>query len=111
MKSIKQFVFYGIDDERNNPKDFSAWEYNLLKNHGMISHLGIQGSPQLLFCLNGAADKDAISIGKTGIYEIDLNGIGYISSLRFVKESLETCYPNDMTDKRRLIVDIVCEEV
>lgn len=111
MKSIKQFIFYGKDDNRNFPKDFDDWKYDLFKKYGAVSHLGIQGEPGVLFCLNGAPDDEAISIGGTGVYEIDLNGVGYISHLRFLEDNLQNHYPTNLTSPRRLIVDIVHEEV
>lgn len=110
MKRIKQFVFYGLNDTRNSPKDMDDWKYDLLKKCGPVSHLGIQGSPGVLFCLNGSTNDDAISIGTTGVYEIDLTGVGYISNLRFIEDTLIENYPNDvLTSQRRLIVDVVYE--
>lgn len=111
MKKIEQFVFYGENDTRNRPLDMDKWRYNLFSEHGAISHLGIQGEPGILFCLNGAIDSNAISIGGTGVYEIDLNGVGYITSLRFVEQVLKDFYPTNPDSPRRLIVDIVYEGV
>lgn len=108
MKKIKQFIFYGVNNSNNNPKSINDWTSNLFKKYGAVSHLGIQGAPGVLFCLNGSSDSDAISIGGTGVYELDLEGIGYISSLRFLENELINNYPNDSVGKR-LIVDIVYE--
>jgi hypothetical protein len=93
MKKIKQFIFYGPGRENNYPKDTNnasnPWLYNLFENYKQISHLGIQGHPDIRFYLN-AANKDgrqdpgdAITLGVTGIYEIDLSGVGTISYLKF----------------------------
>lgn len=111
MKNIRQFVFYGPGHEKNFPNSDSEWKYNLFKNYGSVSHLGIQGAPNTLFCLNHANDINAISIGGTGIYEIDLEGIGYISGLRFIWDRLIENYPGTQADPhKKLIVDIVYEE-
>lgn len=109
MKRIKQFVFYGENDSRNIPNN-TDWKYNLFKDYGLVSHLGIQGAPDTLFCLNHSGDKDAISIGGTGVYELNLEGVGYISGLRFVWDKLTENYPaTKIDDKSKLIVDIVYE--
>lgn len=111
MKQIKQFVYYGLNDSRNTPQgsEFNnPWIYNLFSQYRQISHLGIQGEPGVQFCINGSKDEDAIMIGNTGIYEIDLDGVGYISSLRFLENSLDTFYKKS-SEERRLIVDFIYE--
>ena len=114
MKQIKQFVYYGLNDSRNTPQgsEFSnPWIYNLFSQYRQISHLGIQGEPGVLFCINGSKDEDAIMMGNTGIYEIDLDGVGYISSLRFLEGELKRFYPEGSSGERRLIVDFIYEGV
>lgn len=114
MKQIKQFVYYGLNDSRNTPQgsEFdNPWIYNLFSQYRQISHLGIQGEPGILFCINGSEDKDAIMIGNTGIYEIDLDGVGYISSLRFLESKLNDFYPRESSEEKRLIVDFIYEGV
>ena len=55
-----------------------------------IIALGIQGKPGTQFYINGYSEGNGIlSIGKTGIYEIDLtNGFGLITSVDFVEATL-----------------------
>ena len=67
--------------------------------------MGIQGVPGTKFYLNGAPYP--ITIGFTGIYELDLNGQGYIHSIRFDKTTLEEYYTADINT--RLLIDIVYE--
>ena len=113
MKQIKQFVYYGLNDTRNTPQgsEFdNPWIYNLFSQYRQISHLGIQGEPGVSFCINGSEDKDAIMIGNTGIYEIDLDGVGYISSLRFLEQDLDEFY-SEASESKRLIVDFIYEGV
>ena len=69
-----------------------------------ISQLGIQGKPNLTFFLNGS--DFPIILGETGIYEIDLQDRGVITSIRFVDNNTLKSY-----DGRgdRLLIDIVFE--
>lgn len=119
MKRFKQFVYHGLGEDENNPKEVynnlgtlvnNPWTNNLFVNYRQVSHLGIQGEPGTKFCLNGATADNAITIGLTGIYEIDLGGIGYISALRFLPETLAK-YDEVPKNGRRLIVDFVYEGV
>jgi hypothetical protein len=56
-------------------------------------------------------------IGETGIYELDLEGVGRITSIKFNKDDLDKFYPNDLEiDTKndgqradRLLIDIVYE--
>ena len=113
MKKIKQLIYYGPNTDlnypvitgRNNP-----WTSNLFTQHKQISHLGIQGEPGVKFCLNGSENFDAITIGATGVYELDLGEIGYITELRFLDTSLNYYYPT-IDYGKRLIVDFVYEGV
>lgn len=109
MKKIKQFVYYGENDPRNNPNT-DDWTHNLFFNEGLVSQLGIQGSPGVLFCLNHSSDNNAISIGATGVYELDLEGLGHITGLRFLKSTLDENYSSKRVDtQRKIIVDFICE--
>ena len=115
MKKMKQFVFYGPNSPKNFPKDsdftdtnyMNPWKYNLFINYNSVSHLGIQGEAGIIFYLNNSADP--ISIGSTGIYELDLENIGYISALKFDMDILTEEYNNHLDTNHKLIVDIVYE--
>lgn len=114
MKKIKQFVFYGKHvretlKEQCLPEDLNFWKYNLLDECGPISHLGIQGQPGVTFYLNNGVDP--ITIGATGIYEMNLEGIGHIFALRFDMDILSQKYDTALSKKERLLVDVVYEGV
>jgi hypothetical protein len=47
-----------------------------------VTQLGIQASPGTIFTLNNGTD---IQIGKTGIYELDLEGLTYLTNLVFTE--------------------------
>lgn len=105
MKKIKQFIYCGEQSEVTTPKA-NQWTTNLFSSYKQISHLGIQGPAHTKFCLNDGNNSEAITIGITGVYELDLGGIGYINSLRFLPESL-----SNIQDGKRIIVDFIYEGV
>lgn len=108
MKRIAQFRFHYTGSSANYPYGLTAedWSGNLLQNCGLVSHLGIQGEPGVVFYLNDG--DNPIVLGSTGIYELNLEGIGRIASLRFDKDSLEQYYTKEVNDDaHRLLVDII----
>lgn len=74
----------------------------LFRNKGIITHLGVQASPGTTFFLN--KEKNPIQIGKTGIFEIDVNGYGLITSISFGEETLAHVHEGD-----GIIIDIIYE--
>ncbi len=123
MKRIMQFRYEGSNSVENYPKDLENYREeltkgNIFKNYGEVSQFGIQGPPGLKFKLNNS--KYPITIGDTGIYELDLEKVGRITSIRFLNEkennepkpgSLDYYYPEGTNGIRRLLIDIVYEEV
>jgi hypothetical protein len=116
MKKIMQFRFEGAENTNNYPVfkdnagldvyDITLTAGNIFNDYKLISKIGIQGPIGLKFYLNNGAYP--ITIGKTGIYELDLEGIGRINSIRFDKNDITTFFPNDNL-VNRLLVDIVYE--
>ena len=105
MKSVRQFRYYGAKDENNYPKDLNYGQLksgNIFKDCGVISQIGIQGKPGTKFYLNGSFNS--IIIGETGIFELDLKGLGFISAIRFDGKSLDLYEDSD-----KLLIDIVYE--
>ena len=106
MKSVKQFRYYGVNDENNYP-DYPNYygmlkSSNIFKDCGVISQIGIQGKPGTKFYFNGSSNS--IILGDTGIFELDLKGKGFISAIRFDGASLDRYEDSD-----RLLIDIVYE--
>lgn len=90
MKQIKQFRYYGETNPQNYPTGLTYGALhsgNIFKNLGIVTHLGIQASPGTQFYLNNSPHP--IYVGATGIYELDLSGVGQIVAIRFAKSSLE----------------------
>ena len=90
MYKIHQFVYTELPTENEN----------ILGNKIPVIKLGIQGQPNVSFSIN---DGNNIILGQYGIYELDLSGIGQIISLKFNGGNVD--------ENRKLIVDIVYEEV
>ena len=108
MKKIMQFRFEGFQNKNNYP-DFSDYnavltQGNIFKDYSSVSKMGIQGPVGLKFHLNRG--DFPITIGKTGIYEIDLEGIGRINSIQFDPADISTFFPND-NQTNRLLIDII----
>ena len=107
MKHITQFRYYKAGHPNNYPNyaDYALQltDRNIFGSYPSISHLGIQGPPGLVFYLNNSTSP--LMIGKTGIYELDLEGIGRIFAIRFGEGSLNELVSKN--DDARLIIDIV----
>ena len=106
MKRLMQFRYYGEgNDNINYPYNHLSFLDKLVSGilcnvYSSISQLGIQGPPGLIFYLNNSGNK--LTIGKTGIYELDLAGIGRIFAIQFDGKQMREF-------KDRLIIDIVYE--
>lgn len=128
MKRIMQFRYRGTQTEvdtgsyiaDHNENYPTIWNYrdklilgNIFQDYGYVSQFGIQGPVGLRFYLNNSIHP--IMIGDTGIYELDLEGIGRLTSIRFNKEDLDKFYPKedeiqfDGNRADRLLIDIVYE--
>ena len=91
-KKLKQFRFYGNDDPRNFPPDKTIEDYQTGKvfetaNVFPIAQLGIQGPPGTKFYLNGSVNY--ITIGISGIYDLDIKNGSRVTGLGFDRLSLE----------------------
>lgn len=106
MKKIYQYRFYG-DSDKNYPSDLTSallLSGDIFSQTGKssITHLGIQASPGTTFFLNRC--DNPIQVGKTGIYEIDVSGYGFITSIIFAQSTL------DITNEDNgIIMDIIYE--
>lgn len=90
MARIMQFRYYGDKDSQNQPSGLTAnrlYGGSCFNAYYPITKLGIQSLPGTEFYLNNS--DYSISLGTTGIYEIDLTGKAEITSIRFAPESLQ----------------------
>lgn len=103
---VKQFRFYSDSDvSKNQPTDVGSTGYingNVFKAYFPILQLGIQSLPGTMFYLNNATEP--VIIGRTGIYELDLEEETEISDLKFDFNSISAI---DQNFNAYLIVDII----
>lgn len=102
MKRIAQFRFHGSAfgpdgiwyyHNDNYPADLDRDTLvfgNIFQKLGPVSQLGIQAPPGTRFFLNNSAFP--IMVGETGIYELNLEGIGRITAISFNKDDLDELY-------------------
>lgn len=105
---VKQFRYYGPSNAMNYPEEVSYAALatgNIFAKYSPITQLGIQSDPDLKFYVNNSTDP--IYIGATGIYEIDLQGLGSISAIRIDRNSLNAI--NYDEKKNYLMIDIIYE--
>lgn len=115
--TVKQFRWYGSGDDRNYPPDINKANLKsgsifFRRNPGIITMLGIQGSPGTTFYLNNT--EQPTIIGSVGNYQLDLNGIGEITSIRFSGETLDAIEAAKLENgvygsTEHLIVDAIYE--
>lgn len=104
-KKIEQIRYYQQKDPRNWPKDIninrlisgSVFKYPIIQ-------LGIQTLPGVQFYLNHGVTP--ITVGNTGIYDLDLEGVTEITHLNFDPVSMKMI--NNSIDSY-VIVDFIYE--
>lgn len=108
-KQIKQFRYYTEGDSRNYPQgimtSLNLQVGSVFTDYMPICQLGIQALPGTKFYLNNSYSP--IVIGYTGIYELAVNDLAEITSLRFDYESLTKISANKETV---LLIDIIYDK-
>ena len=108
-KHIMHFRYYHDEQGNNNqPEDLNAESLNkgtIFAKYLPFTQLGIQALPGTRFFLNDNIEGPVI-IGSTGIYELELEGISKISSLKFDSKSLKLIADNP---NAFLIIDVIYE--
>lgn len=107
-KKVKQFRYYSAQDNKNYPSGINNRNLvagSIFATYMPVVQLGIQALPGTKFYLNNS--NSPIIIGYTGIYELNLEGIAEITSLKFDSKSIEAIGANS---NAYLIVDIIYEE-
>lgn len=104
---VKQFRYYSDDESstKNYPTGVTGSQFisgSVFDGYNPILQLGVQSLPGTMFYLNDAIDP--IIIGRTGIYELDLNEQTQISNMRFDYNSIQAIANNVNS---YLIVDII----
>lgn len=105
--NVKQFRFFDSKNSNNYNEPSNITKEGLISGsvfapYVPIIQLGIQSLPGVQFCVND--NIDSITIGNTGIYELELDTQVSIAKLRFSSKSIEMI--ENSTDLG-LIVDIL----
>ena len=126
-RKIKQFRYYQEDNNNNYPyrivekldesgKIIDTYQESLIRKDNLVTgaifadympaiQIGIQTIPGVKFNLNNSYSP--IVIGHTGIYELNVEDLTEITSIRFDKDSVEKINNSLNT---YLFIDIVYEE-
>ena len=107
-KHVMQFRYYEDNHTNNQPVELNASQLvngTVFAKYLPFTQLGIQALPGTRFFLNDNIEGPII-IGSTGIYELELEGISKISSLKFDSKSLKLIADNP---NAFLIIDVIYE--
>lgn len=110
MKKVYQYRYYGVNNARNT----EGLTLNSLASGSAFSskmpilQLGVQSLPGTKIYINCPNVGDPVILGRTGIYELDLNDQSTITSLRIERASAEKIDVEN--NGGYLLVDIIYEE-
>lgn len=111
MKKIMQFRYFGNNSLKNYPENIthnSLVSGEIFNSYIPITQLGIQASPGTIFYLNNnTTNNNSIIMGNSGLYELNLEGIGEINEIHFNEDSIAAIHS---IPGGHLIVDIIYEE-
>ena len=107
-KHVMQFRYYEDNHTNNQPVELNAGQLingTVFAKYLPFTQLGIQALPGTRFYLNDNIEGPVI-VGSTVIYELELEGISKISSLKFDSKSLKLIADNP---NAFLIIDVIYE--
>ena len=107
-KHVMQFRYYEDSHTNNQPVELNAGQLvngTVFAKYLPFTQLGIQALPGTRFYLNDNIEGPVI-VGSTGIYELELEGISKINSLKFDSKSLKLIADNP---NAFLIIDVIYE--
>lgn len=99
-RQIKQFIWCGDDDSRSTVIKAALVDGSFIDNMSIIQ-LGIQAPSGVRFILNDNIGNPAIVIDSSNIYELNVDGMTIIDSIKFQESSL--------SEVTKMIIDIVYE--
>lgn len=110
-KYVNQVRYYGdaAAETKNSAKDVTYRRLQsgaVFENTMPIVQLGIQTLPGMKFYIN--EHPNPVVVGQTGIYELNVDGISYITRLRFDSETLNVI--NNNSNTAYLIIDYIYEK-
>lgn len=109
-KQVKQFRYYSPGNLQNDLKNVDAAGLitgEALENYQIVQ-LGIQTLPGTQFILGNSNKDNPITIGQTGIFELDVSNLSTnISGIKILPSSMKNIITNPIG---YIIIDIVYEE-
>lgn len=108
-KYVNQVRYYGDANSKNSSGDVnirSLQSGSIFHSTLPIVQLGIQTLPGMKVYINNHTNP--VVVGQTGIYELNIDGISYITDLRFDGQTLTTI--NNKTNNAYLIIDYIYEK-
>lgn len=111
-RELKQYRYYGGKATgRNYPAEISALRLQTGSiffadtSLGVITQLGIQTMPGIKFYLN--SNVDPVTVGQSGIFDLDVENISQITALQFDPESIKKL---DSSPNSYLLIDAIYEK-
>lgn len=108
-KQVNQIRYYGDNNAKNYPANLSLQTLqsgSAFHNTLPIVQLGIQTLPGMKIYINNHTNP--VVVGQTGIYELNVDGISYITDLRFDYTTLNII--NNNKSNTYLIIDYLYEK-
>lgn len=103
---VNQIRYYGEGHSKSNTNASVLSSGAAFFNTLPIVQLGVQSVPGTMITINNHTSP--IIVGQTGIYELNVDGISYITDLKFSGDVLQTI--NNSNGRLFLIVDYVYEQ-
>lgn len=107
-KYINQIRYYGDNNKKNSASNLTLQTLqsgSVFHNTLPIVQLGVQTLPGMKIYINNHTNP--VIVGQTGIYELNVDGISYITDLRFDGSTLKIIDKNK--NDAYLIVDYLYE--
>lgn len=108
-KYVNQIRYYGDGNVKNSASNITLQTLqsgSAFHNTFPIVQLGVQTLPGMKIYINNHTNP--VIVGQTGIYELNVDGISYITDLRFDGSTLKII--NDNQKNTYLIVDYLYEK-
>ena len=108
-KYVNQIRYYGDGSSKNSARNVTLQTLqsgSVFHNTFPIVQLGVQTLPGMKIYINNHTNP--VIVGQTGIYELNVDGMSYITDLRFDGSTLKII--NDNQKNTYLIVDYLYEK-
>ena len=107
-KYVNQIRYYGDGNSKNSARNVTLQTLqsgSIFHNTFPIVQLGVQTLPGMKIYINNHTNP--VIVGQTGIYELNVDGMSYITDLRFDGSTLKII--DDSKSNAYLIIDYLYE--